>query len=92
MTKNDLVDKITEESTATKAEISKVVDLIATCIIDAVKDGDKVQLIGFGTFSPAERKEKQGRNPQTGEPITIPAATVPKFTPGKLFKDAVNLK
>lgn len=90
MTKNDLIDRIAEKATITKSEVSIVVTSLMTNIIEVVKNGDKVQLIGFGTFSTSERKEKMGRNPQTGEPINIPAATVPKFIPGKFFKEAVN--
>lgn len=58
--------------------------------VEALKAGDKVTLVGFGTFSVSERKERKGRNPQTGAEMTIPAKKVPKFTPGKLFKDSID--
>ena len=58
--------------------------------MDEVKGGGKVQLIGFGTFESVQRAERQVRNPQNGEAMTVPAAVVPKFKPGKAFKDALN--
>jgi DNA-binding protein HU-beta len=73
-----------------KLAAAKSLDGFLTGISKALKKGDKVTLIGFGTFSVKKRSARKGRNPQTGEPIKIPATKVPKFTPGKKLKDAVK--
>lgn len=89
MHKNDLVKAIAEQTGC----LQKDADLLITAFIEnvkhALKGGDKVTLIGFGTFSVTETKEKMGRNPQTGKEIKIPAKTVPTFSAGKKFKAAV---
>lgn len=90
MTKAELVDQIAKEANLTKVDAQKVLDSFTNNIINTVKNGDKVTLIGFGTFSLSKRNARQGRNPRTGELINIPASNVPKFLSGKAFKDAVN--
>ncbi len=74
----------------TKIDAGKALDATINTIIDAVKDNDKVTLTGFGTFMASERNAREGRNPRTGETISIPAAKVPKFVAGKGFKEAVK--
>ena len=73
-----------------KAEAAKAVDAVLDSITRALKDGDDVRLVGFGTFSAAQRKAREGRNPRTGETIQIPASIQPKFSAGKGLKDALN--
>ncbi|MBF0344602.1 MAG: HU family DNA-binding protein [Nitrospirae bacterium] len=90
MTKADLVDQIAKEANLTKAEATRALDAAIDSIINATKEGQKVTLVGFGTFSMTERNAREGRNPRTGEVIQIPAAKVPKFVAGRAFKDAVN--
>ncbi len=90
MTKLELIDQIASNADLTKADAGKALDATVNAIMSAVKSGDKVTLIGFGTFMAAERKAREGRNPRTGETISIPAAKVPKFVAGKAFKEAVK--
>ena len=90
MNKADLVAIVAEKADLTKKEAVAAVDAVMTSIIEDVAAGNKVQLIGFGTFETSTRAEREGRNPQTGETMTIPATVVPKFKAGKAFKDAVN--
>jgi DNA-binding protein HU-beta len=90
MTKADLIEKMAAASGCTKACAGKALDGAIEAITKAVKKGDKVALVGFGTFSLSKRKARTGRNPQTGATIKIPARKVPKFSAGKAFKDAVN--
>lgn len=92
MNKSDLVAKIAEKSDLTKKDSEMVLKAFIESVIEAVESGDKVQLVGFGTFEPKERKAREGRNPKTKEPIPIPAATVPVFKAGKDFKERVNKK
>lgn len=73
-----------------KKDATKAVDAVFDTILNALKDGDKVQLIGFGNFEVRERAARKGRNPQTGEEIEIAASKVPAFKPGKALKDAVK--
>lgn len=89
MNKGDLVDKIAEKSGVTKKQADMILTATLDSIIDAVSDGDKVTLVGFGTFEPRARKAREGRNPKTGEALTIPETTVPAFSAGKLFKEKV---
>ncbi len=89
MNKAELIDSITEKTGHTQADTIKTIDALLETIEVTVAGGDKVQLVGFGTFEPHHRAARAGRNPQTGEPIEIAEATLPKFTPGKLFKDRV---
>lgn len=89
MYKTDLVSQVAQASELTQKDAGKAVDAIFNSIMQALKDGDKVQLIGFGNFEVRERAARTGRNPQTGEEIEIPAGKVPAFKPGKQLKDAV---
>ncbi|MBW2476559.1 MAG: HU family DNA-binding protein [Deltaproteobacteria bacterium] len=90
MTKADLVNAIAEKAGLSKADGEKALKAFTDAIEEALKAGDKVSLVGFGTFSVGERAAREGQNPQTGEKIKIPAAKVPKFKAGKALKDAVN--
>ncbi len=77
-------------SDLSKADSTKAVDSVLDAITSALKSSDEVRLVGFGTFSVAKRAASTGRNPRTGEPISIPASNQPKFKAGKALKDAVN--
>lgn len=90
MNKTELVTAIAEGAELTKADATKALDATIEAIVAAVAAGDKVSLVGFGTFLSTERKATTGRNPKTGEAIKIAAATLPKFKAGKAFKDTVN--
>ncbi len=90
MTKADLIEKVAKDAAVSKAAAGKAIDSLIEGIVKSVKKGNKVALVGFGTFSLSKRKSRKGRNPRTGETITIKAAKVPKFTAGKAFKDAVK--
>jgi DNA-binding protein HU-beta len=90
MTKAELIDKVASGTGLTKADASRALDATLNSVKSALKKGQKVTLVGFGTFSVVKRKSRKGRNPRTGEVITIPAAKVPKFTSGKSLKDAVK--
>ncbi len=89
MTKEELIAKAAQDADVTKTEAGKVLTSILDSIEGALKKGDKVSLVGFGTFSVAARAAREGRNPATGQPIKIPATNIPKFKPGKKLKDAV---
>ncbi len=90
MTKADLIDKIASGAGLTKTDAGKALDATLNSIKAALKKGQKVTLVGFGTFSVSKRKARKGRNPRTGAEIKIPATKAPKFTPGKILKDAVK--
>ncbi|QQK75781.1 HU family DNA-binding protein [Salicibibacter cibarius] len=90
MNKTDLINSVAEHADLSKKEASKAVDSVFDNITDTLKKGDKVQLVGFGSFEVRERSSRKGRNPQTGEEIEIPATKNPAFRPGKQLKDAVN--
>ena len=90
MNKKDLVQKIAETNELTKQQVADVLDTVLDSIGDAIAAGDKVQLLGFGTFEKRERPARTARNPRTGETIEIAAASVPAFKPGKALKDKVN--
>ncbi len=90
MTKADLIGKIATKAGLTKAEASKALDSTIEAIKEALKKGEKVTLVGFGSFYVSKRKARKGRNPRTGQEIKIPATKVPKFTAGKALKDAVK--
>ncbi len=89
MNKGELVDAIADKTGVTKKQADSVLSAALDCIIDTVSSGDKVTLVGFGTFEPRARKAREGRNPQTGKKLKIPATTVPAFSAGKLFKEHV---
>lgn len=90
MNKNDLVASVANESGLSKADAAKAVDAVFSSVTGALKGGDEVRLVGFGTFAVTNRAASEGRNPRTGEKIQIPASKQPKFKAGKGLKDAVN--
>lgn len=90
MTKAELIDKIASGAGLSKADASRALDSTLDAVKAALKKGQKVTLVGFGTFSVTKRKARKGRNPKTGEVINIPAAKTPKFSSGKALKDAVR--
>ena len=88
--KAQLIENVASKTGLTKKDATAAVDAVFGSIQDTLKQGDKVQLIGFGTFEVRERAARKGRNPQTGEEIEIAASKVPAFKPGKALKDAVK--
>jgi len=90
MNKTDLVAKVAESSGLTKADADKATDAVFAAIASALTAGDDVRLVGFGSFSVASRPARQGRNPRTGQAITVPAGKTPKFAAGKGLKDIVK--
>jgi len=90
LNKTELVSSVAEKAEITKKDAEKVVSALLDSIKDALAAGDKVQLVGFGTFEVRERAARTGRNPKTGEEIKIAATKVPAFKAGKTLKDAVN--
>ncbi|MCD5322997.1 MULTISPECIES: HU family DNA-binding protein [Pontibacillus] len=90
MNKTDLINAVAEKSDLSKKDATKAVDAVFDSITETLKDGDKVQLIGFGNFEVRERAARKGRNPQTGKEIEISASKVPAFKPGKALKDSVK--
>lgn len=89
MNKGELIDAVAEKAAVTKKDADAVLSAALDVILNAVSSGDKVTLVGFGTFERRERQAREGRNPATGQPIQIPATKVPAFSPGKLFKEKV---
>ena len=89
MNKGDLVNEVAKV-VGTKKEAQAAVDCVLLSISNALKNGDTVSLVGFGSFKVVKRKARKGRNPQTGEEIDIKASNAPKFTPGQALKEAVN--
>lgn len=90
MNKNDLISSVAADTGLSKADATKAVDAVFDNIEKSLKSGSEVRLVGFGTFSVAQRKASTGRNPRTGATIQIPASKQPKFKAGKGLKDAVN--
>ncbi|GAA5121081.1 MAG: HU family DNA-binding protein [Alcanivorax sp.] len=90
MNKSELIDAIAAAADISKADAGRALDATLDAVTGALKKGDSVSLVGFGTFSVKERAAREGRNPQTGETIKIAAAKVPGFKAGKALKDAVN--
>ncbi|WP_339849963.1 HU family DNA-binding protein [uncultured Nisaea sp.] len=90
MNKNELVAAVSDSADMTKADASSAVDAVLDSITSALKSGDEVRLVGFGTFSVASRAASEGRNPRTGEKIQIAASKQPKFKAGKGLKDSLN--
>ena len=90
MNKNELINAIAEHANLSKADAGRGLDVLLKTIETTLKAGDAITLIGFGTFAVKDRAERTGRNPQTGQEITIAAAKIPSFKPGKALKDAVN--
>ncbi|RJP75017.1 MAG: HU family DNA-binding protein [Candidatus Abyssobacteria bacterium SURF_17] len=89
MTKQELIDIVSEKGGMTKKDTGAVLDIILDTITETMKRGEKVALVGFGTFEVKRRKAREGRNPATGELIQIEARTVPSFKPGRALKDAL---
>ncbi|NWG45170.1 MAG: HU family DNA-binding protein [Alphaproteobacteria bacterium] len=90
MNKNDLISAVADSADLSKADATKAVDAVFDVITGAMKKGDEVRLVGFGSFVVTNRAATEGRNPRTGETIKIPASRQPKFRPGKGLKDALN--
>lgn len=90
MSKTELVAAIAEKTGLTKKDSEAAVNAFVETVIEQLKNGEKVQLIGFGTFEVSERAERVGRNPQTGTEMTIAASKVPKFKAGKALKELLN--
>ena len=90
MNKTDLIDAVANDAEVTKAEAARAVDAVINAITTALKKGDAVTLVGFGTFQVRKRAARTGRNPKTGETIKIKASKNPAFKAGKALKDAVN--
>ena len=90
MNRNELVDAVSSKTDMRKSEASKAVDAVFEAIEDALKGGDEVRLVGFGTFSVASRAASEGRNPRTGEKIKIAASKQAKFKPGQGLRDSLN--
>jgi len=90
MNKSDLVSKVSELSGLSKGDASKATDAVFDVITETLKSGDEVRLMGFGNFTVAARSAREGKNPRTGEKLTIAATKTPKFSAGKGLKDAVN--
>jgi DNA-binding protein HU-beta len=88
--KNELIDAVATATDLNKSKAAKAIDSVFDAITAALKSGDEVRLVGFGTFSVAERSASEGRNPRTGAKITISASKQPKFKPGKTLKEALN--
>ncbi|MCR4925903.1 MAG: HU family DNA-binding protein [Clostridiales bacterium] len=89
MNKTELVNAVAEKASLSKKDAAAAVDAVVASVTSALKKGDKVQLVGFGTFEVRKRAAKQGRNPRTGATMTIPASKVPAFKAGKALKDSV---
>lgn len=89
MTKSQLISAVAEAADVTKKDSEKIISSLIDTITSALEKGDKVQIVGFGTFEVRVRKQRQGRNPSTGKPITIPESKVPAFKAGKALKDAI---
>jgi DNA-binding protein HU-beta len=90
MNKTDLVDAIADSAGLSKADAGRALDALVDTVTSALKSGDAVSLVGFGTFSVRDRAARTGRNPRTGETIQIAASKNPAFKAGKALKDAVN--
>ena len=90
MNKTQLIEAVAAKADLKKKDAEAAVNAVTAAIAEALKAGDKVQLVGFGTFEGKAREAREGRNPRTGEKITIAASTHPAFTAGKALKDSVN--
>ena len=90
MNKTELVAAVAEQADISKKDAEKVLKAFVDVVTEEMKKGEKVQLVGFGTFEVSERAERTGRNPQSGKEMVIPASKAPKFKAGKALKDAVN--
>lgn len=89
MNKGELVDTVAAKANITKKQADEIISAFLSVVTEAVANGDKVTLIGFGSFERRDRSEREGRNPKTNEPMTIPATKVPAFSAGKQFREKV---
>lgn len=92
MNRGELVDEIAARTKVTKKDVDSILEALLDVLVEAVSSGEKVTLVGFGTFEARDRQEREGRNPSTGVPIKIPATRVPAFSAGKTFKESVKRK
>jgi DNA-binding protein HU-beta len=92
MNKTELITAIAEKTELSKKDAEKVLKAFTDVVAEELKKGEKIQLVGFGTFEVSERAAREGRNPQSGETMVIPASKSPKFKAGKALKDLVNEK
>ncbi len=90
MNKNELAAVVANKTGLSKGDAAKAVDAMLDGVVESLQKGEEIRLVGFGTFSAYHRATSQGRNPRTGQAITIPAAMVPKFKAGKALKEALN--
>ena len=90
MNKTELVAAIAEKAEISKKDAEAAVKAFVQVVTDELKKGEKVALVGFGTFEVSKRESREGRNPRTGETMVVPASTMPKFKAGKALKDALN--
>ena len=90
MNKNDLIAQVSDNTGVSRSDATRLIEATLDAITAALKSGDDVRLVGFGTFAVSQRQATTGRNPRTGEEIQIPAVKQPKFKAGKQLKDAVN--
>ena len=90
MNKAELIEEVVGKTGLTKKDVGLVVDALMEAISNTLEKGEKVTLVGFGTFQTTQKKSRRGRNPQTGEEIQIPAKKVPKFVPGKNLREKVR--
>lgn len=90
MNKTELIAAMAEKAELSKKDAEKALKAFSDVVAEELKKGEKVQLVGFGTFETSERAAREGRNPQTGETMSISACKAPKFKAGKAFKDAIN--
>ena len=90
MNKTELVAAVAEQAGLSRKDAEAAVKAFTDVVADALKNGDKIQLVGFGTFEVSERAAREGRNPKTGESMKIEACKTPKFKAGKVLKDLVN--
>ena len=90
MNKTELVAAVAEKAGISKSDAEKALNAFTSVVTKELKNGERIQLVGFGTFETAKRKAREGKTPQTGDKISIPSSLLPKFKPGKSLKDAVN--
>jgi len=90
MTKADLVERVAKEADMTKKDVEQLVEIIFDSIIGSLNKGEKIELRGFGSFRVRQRNARQGRNPKTGDSVSIPAKRVAYFKPGKELKEVIN--
>jgi integration host factor subunit beta len=91
MTKAELVEDVARAAELTKKDAERLVEIVFESIIETLNHGEKIELRGFGSFRVRERGARRGRNPKTGDPVSIPAKRVPYFKPGKELKELINL-